>query len=362
MSGERIRRFSEVLQSEGVDAFFGHSPITMGYLHGVHEHGGERFLTLAVRATGEVHMICPALSESQARRAGVKEVSSWRDGEDPMPLFVRLADAWDLRSGILAVDDDMPAQMLLKMQAALPTALFKPAQPLVSQLMRSKEPGELDLMRQAARIADEAWVEVRPKIQVGQSERQVAAMLYEAMAGRGGEPTFAIVATGAGSAEPHHLSDDTPLRDGDVVVIDFGCKVGGYNSDITRTVALGDPGDEARRVYDVVLEAHQAGREAARAGVECQAVDRAARRVIEAAGYGEFFVHRTGHGIGMRGHEEPFVVEGNDEALVSGNCFSVEPGIYLPGRFGVRIENIVAATEDGFESLNAEPEARLTQL
>ena len=163
-------------------------------------------------------------------------------------------------------------------------------------------------------------------------------------------------------AEPHHESDNTVIQSGDVIIMDFGCEFEGYQSDITRTVCCGKASDEAKRVYDIVFGAHQAGRAAIHPGVACQELDRAARQVIEKSGYGEYFFHRLGHGIGMRGHEEPYIVEGNETPLEVGHCFSIEPGIYLAGRFGVRIENIVTATMDGHASINAEPSATLTEI
>lgn len=358
-SPSRTERLAQLLDAEGIDAYLAWSPVSMGYLRGFFESGHERFLTLAVSRAGDVTLIAPALSAEQARRSGIVDVRPWRDGEDPLPLFRALADAWNLRSGIIAVDNDLPAHMLLAMQEVLPAALFKKGQPILSELMRRKDDGELELLRRAAQIADDSFEPVLAQIRPGMTEQEVEARLKAEMQARGGKPTFAIVATGALSAEPHHHGDDTPLREGDIVIIDFGCDVGGYQSDITRTVAVGHASDEAAHVYDVVLRAHHAAREVARAGVECQAVDAAAREVIEAAGYGEYFVHRTGHGIGMRGHEEPYIVTGNATRLEEGDCFSVEPGIYLPGNFGVRIENIVTATAKGCESLNSEPASSL---
>lgn len=358
----RVDQLAQVLRAEGLDAFFATSPISMGYLYGYEESAHERFLTMAVSARGDLRLICPALSESQARRVGFEDIASWRDGEDPLVLFEMLAEEWNLRTGILAVDDDMPAQMLLKMQATLPAALFKPGQSAISRLMRNKDARELDLMRKAAKIADDAFDALVPKIRAGQTESEVDEMLQAEMARRGGRPAFCIIAAGPNGAEPHHLSDETPLKAGDVVVLDFGCDVDGYKSDITRMLCLGPASDEAKKVYDIVYRAQAAGRAAIRPGVPAEAIDRAARKVIVDAGYGEFFVHRTGHGIGMRGHEEPYIVEGNSQPLESGQCFSVEPGIYLPGSFGVRIENIVTVAPDGHESLNREPSPSLIEV
>jgi len=359
---DRIGRLAEELHSAGLDAFFAWSPVTMEYLHGYGEGAGERFLTLAVRADGSVRMICPALSVTQARRVGIEDVRPWRDGEDPVEHFRQLASDWNLRSAIVGVDDELPAQMLLRMQEALPAALFKPGSLVISALMRVKDGRELDLMRKAARIADDSLAAGLAALKPGATEAQVADALTEEMRRRGGKPAFCIVATGANGAEPHHLSDDTPIREGDVVVLDFGCTVEGYYSDITRMAAVGHASDEAKRIYEIVLASHQAGRAAIQPGVAAESIDAAARKVIEDAGYGELFMHRLGHGIGMRGHEEPNIVAGNAHRLEVGNCFSIEPGIYLPGKFGVRIENIVTVSPDGHESFNVEPSPRLRVL
>lgn len=335
--------------------FLGWAPPTLGYLSGFFESAGERFMALAVRSTGESRFICPRLSVSQAKRAGIEAIDAWGDGEDPLELFRRLSVDWGLRTAVLAVDDDMPARMLLQMQSALPAALFKAGSYALAELTRCKDIGELELMSSAARIADGAIPSGIDAVRPGATEREVARALSEAMANLGGNPTFCIVATGANAAEPHHLSDDTRIEAGDVVVMDFGCEVGGYQSDITRTVCCGRAGDEVKRVYEIVFRAQAKAREAIRAGVPAQEVDRAARKVIEGAGFGAYFTHRTGHGIGLRVHEEPNIVEGNDRPLEEGNCFSIEPGIYLPERFGVRIENIVTVTQGGHRSLNEEP-------
>lgn len=346
----------------GADAFLAWSPVSMGYLHGLFESGHERFMAMAVRHTGEVRLICPALTATQAGRCGVADIRPWKDGEDPLVHFRELAADWGLRSAIVAVDDELPAQMLLAMQTELPAALFKPGSAILSNLMRVKDADELDAMRRAARIADAAYPAALAALRPGMTEVQLEGVLRSEMLRLGGKPTFAIVAAGALGAEPHHHSDETAIRAGDVVILDFGCEVEGYQSDITRVAACGKAPEEAHRVYEIVLASHRAGRAAARPGATCGSVDAASRRVIEEAGYGEAFFHRTGHGIGMRGHEEPYIVAGSEVALEPGHCFSVEPGIYLAGRFGVRIENIVTVTADGCESLNEEPADRLVEV
>lgn len=355
-------RLAGELREAGVDAFFAWAPITMGYLQGFFEGAGERFLTLALRSDGTVRLICPALSANQASRCGITDIRPWRDGEDPLVHFRQLADDWNLRSAILAVDDTMPAHLLLEMQDALPAALFKSGSGLVANLMRVKGPTELELLHKAGQIADQAFWPGVAAIKPGCTELDIADALAAAMRDLGGTPTFSIVAAGVNGAEPHHLSDDTLICEGDVIVMDFGCSVGGYQSDITRTVSCGKAPDEAHKVYATVLAAHHAARKAIAPGVTCGAVDAAARGVIEAAGYGEFFVHRTGHGLGMNIHEEPNIIGGSEQLLAPGHCFSIEPGIYLPGKFGVRIENIVTCDLGGHVSFNVEPADELLEV
>ncbi|MBN9500313.1 MAG: hypothetical protein BGO01_18760 [Armatimonadetes bacterium 55-13] len=361
-SVSRIAKLAGVMQADGIDAFFACTPISMGYLMGLHEDGHERLLILAVSSTGAVRLICPALTATQAKRTGIEDIRPWADGENPMALIEALADDWNLRSGIIAVDSQMRADILLGLQETLPAALFKPGSAAISQLMRQKDESEVALMKKAADIADEAYKLVKPKIKVGMTEIQVAKLLVDAMAGLGGKPTFCIVAAGPNGAEPHHLNDDTVLTEGDVVILDFGCDVGGYQSDITRTVAMGSASDKAKLVYETVFKAHQAARSAANVGTAMGDIDAAARGVIEAAGFGPYFFHRTGHGIGMQGHEDPNVTPGSDFKLEAGNCFSVEPGIYLAGEFGVRIENIVMSKAEGCWSFNVEPSPNLEIL
>ena len=302
-AGQRLDRLAAVLEREGIDAIFLSSPISMGYLQGFFEGGGERFLTLALHRDGRVRMIGPALSAVQAGRCGIADVRAWRDGEDPMVHVAELAMDWNLRSAVIAVDDDMPASYVLALQNALPAALFRTGQSVLSELMWVKDEAELDLMRRAGAIADESLAAALEALRPGVTEIEIERVLSTEMRRRGATPSFAIVATGANAAEPHHHSDETQTKAGDVVILDFGCNLGGYLSDITRTVALGDPGEEVRKVYGIVYCAFMAARHAIRPGVPSEEVDRHARKVIADSGYGEFFIHRTGHGIGMRVNE-----------------------------------------------------------
>jgi len=359
---DRLERFQKLLEEAGFDAYLASSTITMGYLGDFFEGGGERMLVMVIPAKGEPAMIVPELSATHARKTGIRDIRTWKDGEDPGPVFERLANELRLQTGVIAVDDEMPANYLLRMQQALPAALFKCGGDLSARLRKRKDAEELSLMRKAAEIAEASFDEVLQRIKVGMTETEVARILLEEMWERGGMPTFCIVASGANGAEPHHNTSEDRIREGDVVVMDWGCMVNHYSSDITRTFSVGKASEEAKKVYEIVYEAHRSARSAIRPGKRCEEIDEAARKVIEDAGYGEYFVHRTGHGIGIQGHEPPHIVKGSASLLEPGQCFTVEPGVYLPGKFGVRIENVVTVTEVGHESLNAEPPSTLLEL
>jgi Xaa-Pro aminopeptidase len=350
------------MKEAGIDCYIACTPVSMGYLAGFFESGGERLLLMALRPDGKPAMIAPRLSATHAKHTNIDDIRLWGDGEDPSNVFESLAQDWGLKTAVIGVDDETPAGYLLPMQKVLPAALFRTAGDVAAKVRKRKDAAELALMKSAAKIADAALAEALAVIRPGNTESAVASAIWQSMMSDGGTPTFCIAAAGAFGAEPHHETSETPLAAGDVVVMDWGCSVGHYLSDITRTVCCGRASEEAKRVYRTVYNAHMAAREAVRPGVACEEVDARARGVIEAAGYGDYFIHRTGHGIGMMGHEPPHIVSGEQSLLEEGQCFSIEPGIYLPGKFGVRIENIVTVTADGHDSLNEEPSDEIIEV
>ena len=350
---------AKVLGQESIDVFVAQNPTTLGYLQNFAEDGHERFLGSFIHQSGETELVCPALSREQAIRSGIAKVHAWRDGEDPIALVRNVLEGWHATGGQIAVDDAMPSHLLLTLQHHFPDAKFVAGGHLLAQLMARKDATELKDMQAAATIADESFEEVAALLTPGLTEIQIASMLTKAMERRGGKPAFCSVAHAEFAAEPHHMNSDSPIEANDVVVMDFGCTVNGYFSDITRCVCVGQPTEEQVKVYDIVSRAHHAARAAAVPGATGADIDRAARDVIEAEGYGEFFTHRTGHGIGMHIHEGPYIVGSNNVPLEQGNCFSIEPGIYLPGRFGIRIENICYMGPNGAVSFNAEPDRQL---
>ena len=315
----------------------------------------ERLTLLAIDPDGVCRLFVPELErplalESPAGRAiGPDEVVGWRDGVDPYELVVATLP----RSGRVAVADRTWASHVLELQRAAPGLSFEPASSLIGRLRSVKDDDELAALRRAGRGADETFRQICGIRFLGRREEEVAADLAELLVANGhARSDFTIVGSGPNSASPHHEPGGRTILPRDVVVLDFGGELAGYYSDTTRTVAVGEPPASLADVYAVVQEAQDAAVRAVRPGVEAQEVDRVARSIIDAAGYGERFIHRTGHGIGLEVHEPPYIIEGNRTPLASGMTFSIEPGIYLEGTFGVRIEDIVAVTADGVERLN----------
>ncbi|MFE6406803.1 aminopeptidase P family protein [Streptomyces sp. NPDC057837] len=310
-------------------------------------------LTLLVLAAGQDPvLVVPALEAPDALRAAgapALTLRDWTDGKDPYAATAALLDP----AGRFGVSDNAWALHLLALQRALPGSSWASLTDALPMLRAVKDAAELRLMAAAGAAADAAFEEIRDVPFAGRRESEVAADLDRLLRRHGHEQVdFTIVASGPNGADPHHEAGDRVIGHGDMVVLDFGGLKDGYGSDTSRTVHVGAPTDEERRVHDVVRAAQEAGFRAVRPGAACQDVDRAARAVIAEAGYGEYFIHRTGHGIGVTTHEPPYMIEGEERPLVPGMCFSVEPGIYLPGRFGVRIEDIVTVTEDGGRRLN----------
>ncbi|MFJ8464468.1 aminopeptidase P family protein [Streptomyces swartbergensis] len=310
-------------------------------------------LTLLVLAAGQDPvLVVPALEAPDAQKAAgapALTLRDWTDGKDPYAATAALLDA----SGRFGISDNAWALHLLALQQAVPGSSYTSLTEALPMLRAVKDAAELELMTAAGAAADATFEEIRNVPFAGRREAEVAADLDRLLRRYGHEQVdFTIVASGPNGANPHHEAGDRVIERGDMVVLDFGGLKDGYGSDTSRTVHVGEPTDEERRVHDIVREAQEAGFRAVRPGAACQHVDRAARAVIADAGYGEYFIHRTGHGIGVTTHEPPYMIEGEERPLVPGMCFSVEPGIYLPGRFGVRIEDIVTVTEDGGRRLN----------
>ncbi|UXY30654.1 aminopeptidase P family protein [Streptomyces sp. HUAS TT20] len=312
----------------------------------------ERLTVLVLAAGRDPVLVVPTLEAPDAEKAAgasALTLRGWTDGTDPYAVTAALLDA----GGRFGISDNAWAMHLLGLQKILPGTSYAALTDALPMLRAVKDAAELELLASAGAAADAAFEEIRKVSFAGRRESDVGRDLADLLRRFGhSQVDFTIVGSGPNGANPHHEVGDRVIRDGDMVVLDFGGLKDGYGSDTSRTVHVGEPTDEERKVHDIVRAAQEAGFRAVRPGVACQEVDRAARAVIAGAGYGEYFIHRTGHGIGVTTHEPPYMIEGEAQPLVPGMCFSVEPGIYLPGRFGVRIEDIVTVTADGGRRLN----------
>ena len=312
----------------------------------------ERITMLAIPASGRPAMIVPVLERPDAEAAAAAAVvamSDWTDGEDPYQAAAALLEP----RGRYAISDSAWAMHVLGLQRTLPDSSYLSMTSALPMLRAVKGDDELERLAAAGAAADASLEEIVGVRFAGRTEREIAADLAGLLRRHGhSQVDFTVVGSGPNGANPHHEISERTIQEGDMVVLDFGGLKDGYGSDTTRTVHVGPPTLEEREVYEIVRRAQQAGFEAVRPGVACQEIDRAARKVISDAGYGEYFIHRVGHGIGMTTHEPPYMVEGETRLIEPGMCFSIEPGIYLPGRFGVRIEDIVTVTEDGGRRLN----------
>ncbi|MFC3478905.1 M24 family metallopeptidase [Halobacterium litoreum] len=355
---DRTRRCQKRLRERDAASVVLFPSPNLYYLGGFHEEPAERHLFLFVPASGDPAFVAPELYGEQLREATwVGDVRLWADGDDPTDLVAETAADLDMNEGELLVDPTMWARFTQDLRAAIPDAEWGLADEVLGPLRVRKDDAELDALRRAGEAADAAMDDVRAlgEDAVGMTEAELAEYVADRLAARGGDGTSfeTIVGSGPNGAKPHHHRSDREIERGDPVVCDFGTVVDRYPSDQTRTVVFaGDPPEGFGEVHEVVREAQQAAVEAVEPGVTAGEVDRAARSVIESAGYGEEFVHRTGHGVGLDVHEEPYIVEGSERELEPGMVFSVEPGVYLSGEFGVRTEDLVAVTEDGCERLN----------
>jgi len=353
MYAERLARARARMEELDVDVLLLSLGADLPYLTGYEAMPLERLTMLVVPVGSEATLVVPRLEAPRVtEHPDAFTVLAWDETDDPVALVARLAGT----PATAAVGDQTWARFLLDLQAALPTTRFRKAIDVTGPLRIVKDTVEIAALRAAAHAVDEIAGAMREQKFAGRRETEVHRQLVELMLDLGHErANFAIVASGPNGASPHHEPTDRMIGAGDVVLCDFGGTMHGYCSDITRMFVAGEPTPEVRDAYAVLVDAQERAVRAATVGTPCEAVDATARKVIADAGFGESFIHRTGHGIGAEAHEEPYIVAGNDLPLAPGHAFSVEPGIYLPGRFGLRLEDIVVATERGPERLNEAP-------
>ena len=360
---DRIARAARATTEHGFDALLVGVGPDLRYLTGYEALPLERLTMLVIPSGAEPRLVAPRL-EQAAARAGVRPdvaIVTWEETEDPHALVAGLVGAAGPARRV-GVSDRLWASHLLRLQAALPTVSFESATMVLRDLRMVKDPDEIELLRLAAHAADRVIGQIAAGPLVGRTEADVAREVRERLLAEGHElAEFSIVASGPNSASPHHEASERVIRAGEPIVLDIGGTLGGYGSDITRMVwvtggdAAKGPDAEYLRLYGVLQDAQDEATGAVRPGVACERIDAVARGIIESGGFGPQFFHRTGHGIGLEGHEDPYLVAGNAEPLREGAAFSVEPGIYFEGRYGARIEDIVVCGPNGPIVLNQAP-------
>lgn len=376
---DRLDRLASGCRAAGADAVIISPGADLRYFAGHSVSSHERLTALLVPAAGSAQLVVPALERpgwagSPLSRLGIP-ITTWTDGIDPYQVVVSLlssngevlssnSEVLSSNAGVLAVDDHMPAVHALGISWARPGSRLALAGEIIGELRMRKEPGEIAALAGVGAAIDRVHGRIGEWLRVGRTEAEVAADIAVALVEEGHTGAdFVIIGSGRNGASPHHQASAKVIEPGDPVVVDIGGpNAQGYYSDCTRTYQMaggaGDP--EFGEVYEIVRRAQQAGIDAVRPGASAESIDRAARAVVEAAGFGANFITRTGHGIGLEVHEHPYLVEGNTRPLEEGMAFSVEPGIYLPGRFGVRIEDIVVVAADGAVLMNNAPKTLTT--
>jgi Xaa-Pro aminopeptidase len=348
---DRLRRAQAEMARQGIDLLVVGASADLLYLIGYEGHESERMSVLVLPRDGGPHYVVPGLEAPLLQKQrDLLQIIPWEETEDPAAKVAAVAGGAAL--GTIAAGDELWSVFTLRLQRAMPRARWTEGGQLLRPLRMIKDEREIALLAEAARRTDESWEEFLSLSITGLTEWEVRDRLMELLKARGLTPVFCNVGSGPNGASPHQTASDRVIGPGDAVVCDWGGTLEGYNSDVTRTAHVGDPSPEFARAYEAVLAANQAAFDAVRPGVPCQDIDRAARHVLTQAGYGDAFIHRTGHGLGLSLHEEPYLVGGNTLPLAEGMVFSDEPGVYFPGQFGIRIEDTVVCTAHGGRRLN----------
>jgi Xaa-Pro aminopeptidase len=352
---ERLAHAAAEARERGLDGLLITPSYDYLYLLGYLPPALERLTCLVLPAEGPPGLVVPRLEAPLARHelgalAEHLELDAWDETDDP---FERVRARLGTSATRVGIQDQMWALFVLRLRAMLDPVELVAAGRTMSALRRRKSPDEVDRLRRAAAAADAAMQAITREPFTGRSEAELSARILELLLEAGHDTAeFAIVGSGPNAASPHHVAGERVLGAGDAVVLDIGGTLARYGSDTTRTAFVGEPPAEFAELYEVLQAAQAAACESVRPGVAAEEVDAAAREIISAAGFGDQFIHRTGHGIGMETHEEPYLVAGNSEPLEPGDAFSIEPGIYVTGRWGARIEDIVICTETAGERLN----------
>ena len=350
----RVEKLAELMKKRGFDGALISPGSNFYYLTGIRIHeAGERPTLLAVNPEGDFRILAPSLYENVIQNA---PVMFWRDGENPYAKLATIAHELGISDGKVLIENTMRADWLIELSRTIRMNPY-PLSLVMRELRIRKDRDEIRLMEKAAKVVDDVFEEILSWDLVGMKERELALRIEIEIRERSDGISFEpIVASGENGANPHHEPSERKLGKGDMVILDYGAKWKGYCSDITRTIALGEPDERLIRIYEVVWEAQERAFQAVREGIQAGEIDAMARKTIEEAGYGKYFTHRTGHGLGLDVHEEPYIGPGEETVLENGMTFTIEPGIYVPGLGGVRIEDDVVVERRGRKLTKAERE------
>ncbi len=351
----RMEQLRHIMDQQAVDLIALGPGAHLAWLTGVRPHADERPLLLCVTQT-YAGFLMPSLEADSAGQQTDLPFHTWADNDGPVAAFSELLEAASATtSSSLVLDETMRADFAALVQNALPAAKQQFTASTVGHLRMRKDDSEYAILKENAQSADQAMQSAWSAMRVGMSEQDVASVVIESFQSQQVKPLFTIVGAGPNGAFPHHHTGNTVINAGDIVVMDIGGGMDGYSSDITRMASLGAPSELYETIHDIVEAAVVAAMKAAKPGVKAHVVDDAAREVIIKAGYDEYFMHRTGHGMGVEIHETPYITASSQTVLEAGMVFSIEPGIYLPGKFGLRLEDIVILREDGPEIFSSLP-------
>jgi Xaa-Pro dipeptidase len=351
---QRVEKARTLMDENGLNVILMEGGTSLNYFSGARWGRSERLFAMILPKKGASFYIAPKFEESRAReQTGNATVYCWEEDESPYELIAKVLKENNLQNGVLGIEETTRHFVTENIQSAIPTLKIKSATPVTAGCRSVKTAHEIELMQVANEIAAEVYKAAVKQLKTGMTEREfgkIISDLFDEFGCEGG----ALVLFGEASAYPHGLVKQVKLKENNIVLMDGGCSVEGYESDITRTVVFGKATDKMKKNFDIVRKAQDAGLKAAKPGMEAWTVDAAARKIITDNGYGpgyKFFTHRLGHGIGMDGHEWYYLVGGNKYILKAGNMFSNEPGIYIPGEFGIRLEDEMLITEDGAKLL-----------
>lgn len=355
---ENRKKLTNLLREENISSLILIPGPNLYYATGLQVDPSERLITAIIPIEQDPIVVCPSFEEERIRRStSITDIRTWEEDDDPFELAGKCLADLELTSSPIGLDPKFWFEFYSRLAAVLPQTQFVNGGPIMEKARITKSQDELTFMRQASSLTAEGIVKSIDQVSVGMTESEVGRIISENLfkLSREPVPAFCLVQSGPNSAIPHGSASDRTIEKNDILLIDAGTTVAGYHGDITITTVIGDPSEKFKQIYDLVLQANRAAFEKLREGVPCEDLDKMARDLITSEGFGEYFTHRLGHGLGLEVHEHPYIVNGNKRKLKAGMTHTIEPGIYLLGKFGVRIEDNVVVTKDGAQWLSSVP-------